>query len=131
MSTDSKKSILKYNTNTINNNNLTKNNESTMETNQEMNFKPEIEDSVYEQFLERLTISKFKEFSFYCKEKEIENLKHDMKIKKSVFIQIMKTIFPGRTEFMNLYELIFNRFKLLRCKIIYNQKNDNYFINNL
>jgi hypothetical protein len=131
MSTDSKKSILKYNANTINNNNLTKNNESTMETNQEMNFKPEIEDSVYEQFLERLTISKFKEFSFYCKEKEIENLKHDMKIKKSVFIQIMKTIFPGRTEFMNLYELIFNRFKLLRCKIIYNQKNDNYFINNL
>ena len=76
MSTDSKKSILKYNSN--NNINPTKNNESTMETLQEMNFKPEIEDSVYEQFLERLTISKFKEFSNYCKEKEIENLKHDI-----------------------------------------------------
>ena len=54
-----------------------------------------------------------------------------MKIKKSVFIQIMKNVFPGKTEFLPLFEQIFNRFKLLKCKIIYNQKNDNYFINNI
>lgn len=107
------------------------NESSTMETLQEMNPKFDIEDSIYDQFIEQLTISKFKEFSSYCKEKEIENIKHDMKLKKSQFIQIMKNVFPGRSDFFNLFELIFNRFKLLMCKIIYNPKNDNYFINNI
>ena len=126
MSSDSKK------INGRNGNNINQINETTtMETVQEMNPKIEIEDSIYDQFIEQLTIAKFKEFSFYCKEKEIENLRHDMKIKKSVFIQIMKNVFPGKNEFLPLFEQIFNRFKLLKCKIIYNQKNDNYFINNI
>jgi len=107
------------------------NDSSTMETLQEMNPKFDIEDSIYDEFIEKLTISKFKEFSSYCKEKEIENLKHDMKLKKSQFIQIMRNVFPGRPEFFPLFEKIFNRFKLLKCNIIYNQKNDNYFINNI
>ncbi len=126
MSVDSKKSANRnYNIGLIHDS-------STMETLQEMNNqKFEIEDSIYDQFIEQLTISKFKEFSFYCKEKEIENLKHDMKLKKVYFIQIMKTVFPGRNDFFPLFEQIFNRFKLLKCTIIYNQKNDNYFINNI
>ena len=107
------------------------NESSTMETLQEMNQKYDIEDSIYDDFIEKLTISKYKEFSSYCKEKEIENLKHDMKLKKIQFIQIMKNVFPGRVEFFPLFEQIFNRFKLLKCNIIYNQKNDNYFINNI
>ena len=124
MSNDSKKEFFRNNLGLINDS-------STMETLQEMNPKFEIEDSIYDQFIEKLTISKFKEFSFFCKEKEIENLKHDMKLKKSQFIQIMKSVFPGRTDFFPLFEQIFNRFKLLKCKIIYNPKNDNYFINNI
>ena len=124
MSIDSKKEIFRNNIGSINDS-------STMETLQEMNPKFDIEDSIYDQFIEQLTISKFKEFSSYCKEKEIENLKHDMKLKKSQFIQIMKSVFPGRSDFFPLFEQIFNRFKLLRCKIIYNPKNDNYFINNI
>ena len=126
-SLESKKSLFK-----ISNNNIPQVNESsTMETLQEMNPKFDIEDSIYDQFIEQLTITKFKEFSFYCKEKEIENLRHDMKIKKSVFIQIMKNVFPGRNDFFPLFEQLFNRFKLLKCKIIYNQKSDNYFISNI
>ena len=108
------------------------NESSTMETLPEnVYLKCEIDDSIYEQFIEQLTISKFKEFSSQCKEKEIDNNKHDMKLKKYQFIQIMKNVFPGRTEFYPLYEQIFNRFKLLKCKIIYNNNNDNYFINNI
>ena len=125
MSLDPKKGIYR-------NNNIGQiNDSSTMETLQEMNPKFDIEDSIYDEFIEKLTISKFKEFSSYCKEKEIENVKHDMKLKKSQFIQIMRNVFPGRPEFFPLFEKIFNRFKLLKCNIIYNQKNDNYFINNI
>ena len=104
---------------------------STMETLQEMNPKFDIEDSIYDEFIEKLTISKFKEFSSYCKEKEIENLRHNMKLKKNQFIQIMKNVFPGRVEFFPLFEHIFNRFKLLKCKIVYNPISDVYFINNI
>ena len=124
MSTDSKKDIIRSRNNQINDS-------STMETLIENNPKYDIEDSIYDQFIEQLTISKFKEFSAYCKEKEIENLRHDMKLKKYQFIQIMKNVFPGRTYFYPLFEQIFNRFKLLKCKIIYNPKNENYFINNI
>ena len=125
MSLDPKKGIYR-------NNNIGQiNDSSTMETLQEMNPKFDREDSIYDEFIEKLTISKFKEFSSYCKEKEIENVKHDMKLKKSQFIQIMRNVFPGRPEFFPLFEKIFNRFKLLKCNIIYNQKNDNYFINNI
>ena len=124
MSIDSKKEILRNNIGLINDS-------STMETLQEMNPKFDIEDSIYDQFIEKLTISKFKEFSSFCKDKEIENIKHDMKLKKCQFIQIMKSVFPGRSDFFPLFEQIFNRFKLLKCKIIYNPKNDNYFVNNI
>ena len=125
MSLDSKKDIYRYN------NKGMAFDSSTMETLQEMNPKFDIEDSIYDEFIEKLTISKFKEFSLYCKEKEIDNLKHNMKLKKFQFIQIMKNVFPGKVGFFPLFEQIFNRFKLLKCKIIYNPINDNYFINNI
>ena len=108
------------------------NDSSTMETLQENNsLKYNIDDSTYEQFIEKLTIPKFKEFSSLCNEKEIANFRHDLKLKKNQFIQIIKNVFPGHPEFYPLYEQIFNRFRLLKCKIIYNQKNDSYFINNI
>ena len=112
-----------------NNNNISKGNESsTLETYHE---KLDLDDSIYEHFIEELTITKFKQFSYYCKEKEIENLKHDMKLKKIHFFQIMKNVFPGIPEFYPLYEKIFNRFKLLKCKVIYNPLYDNYFLNGI
>ena len=112
-----------------NNFNLSKCNESsTIETFREKN---EIDDSIYEQFIEQLTITKFNKFSNYCKEKEIDNLKHNMKLRKFQFFTIMKNVFPDSVEFLPLYEKIFNRFKLLKCKIIYNPLYDNYFINNI
>ena len=104
------------------------NDSSTIET---LPKKIELDESLYEHFLERLTISKFNQFSRYCKEKEIENLKHDMKLRKSQFMQIMKTVFPGSPEFYPLYEKIFHRFRLLKCKITYNSLYDNYFINSI
>ena len=108
------------------NNNLSKINESsTLETLQE---KIDLDDSIYEHFIEELTISKFNLFSNYCKEKEIENLKHDMKLKKYNFFQIMKNVFPGKFEFYPLYDKIFNRFKLLKCKIIYNPIYESHFL---
>ena len=124
MSVDSKKNILYRN-----NFNLSKNNDSsTLETLQE---KVDLDDSIYEHFIEELTINKFNLFSNYCKEKEIENLKHDMKLRKIQFFQIMRNVFPGKVEFYPLYEKIFNRFKLLKCKIVYNPQYDNYFITNI
>jgi hypothetical protein len=43
----------------------------------------------------------------------------------------MKNVFPGIPEFYPLYEKIFNRFKLLKCKVIYNPLYDNYFLNGI
>ena len=88
MSTELKKPVYQNNIS-----NISKINESsTIET---LPKKAELDDSLYEHFLEKLTISKFNQFSRYCKEKEIENLKHDMKLRKSQFMQIMKNVFPG------------------------------------
>ena len=124
MSIESKKNAYSRN-----NYNLSKNNESTsLDSLQE---KIEIDDLVYEHFIDELTLFKFNLFSSFCKEKEIDNLKHDMKLKKFQFIQIMKNVFPGITKYYPLYEKIFNRFKLLKCKILYNPLYDNYFINGI
>ena len=123
MSVESKKNVYQ------NNFNQSKNNDSsTIETLPE---RMDIDDSIYEHFIEELTIAKFNLFSNYCKEKEIENVKHDMKLRKYHFFQIMKNVFPKKVEFYPLYEKIFNRFKLLKCKIVYNPLYDNYFINSI
>ena len=104
---------------------------STNESKIDPSPKPEISDVIYDNFIQMLTINKFKEFSYHCKEKEIDNIKHDMKLKKSQFLQIMKTTFPGYTEFQPLYEILFNRFKVLKAKIVHNQRQDSYFIYNI
>ena len=95
--------------------------------------KIELDDSVYDEFIQLLTISKFKEFAENCKQKEIENSKHDMHLKKSHFIQVMKNSFPTNNEkFIKLYEKIFNRFKIFKAEINHNHKiENNYFINRI
>ena len=96
------------------------------------NDKIEIDDSAYDEFIQLLTISKFKEFAENCKIREIENTKHDMRLKKNQFIQIMKNSFPNNEKFIKLYEKIFNRFKLLKVEINHNHKiENNYFINRI
>ena len=107
------------------------------ETKVEINFnqnneKIELDDSVYDEFIQLLTISKFKEFAENCKLKEIENSKHDMHLKKKDFIQVMKNSFPNNEKFIKLYEKIFNRFKILKAEINHNHKiENNYFINRI
>ena len=97
-----------------------------------INDKIDIDDSVYDEFIQLLTISKFKEFAENCKLKEIENTKHDMRLKKNHFIQVMKNSFPNNEKFVKLYEKIFNRFKLLKVEINHNHKiENNYFINRI
>ena len=92
----------------------------------------EIEDSIYDEFIQLLTISKFKEFAENCKLREIENSKHDMHLKKSHFIQVMKNSFPNNEKFIKLFEKLFNRFKLLKVEINHNHKiENNYFINRI
>ena len=67
---------------------------------------PEIDNSkIYDEFIQYLTISKFKEFAENCKKREIENIKHDMRLKKSQFIQIMKSSFLSSDKFFNFKEV--------------------------
>ena len=92
----------------------------------------EIDESVCDEFIQHLTISKFKEFADICKQKEIENIKHDMLLKKSQFMQIMKMTFPNNNEsLIKLYEQIFNRFKIIKAEITPNHKSENYFISKI
>ena len=93
----------------------------------------DLDDSVYDEFIQLLTISKFKEFAENCKQREIENSKHDMRLKKNHFFQVMKSSFPtNNDQFIKLYEKIFNRFKILKAEINHNHKiENNYFINRI
>lgn len=98
----------------------------------QINEKMELDDSVYDEFIQLLTITKFKEFAENCKIREIENSKHDMHLKKKDFIQVMKNSFPNNEKFIKLYEKIFNRFRLLKAEINHDHKiENNYFINRI
>ena len=91
-----------------------------------------IEQNIYDDFIQYLTITKFKEFAENCKQREIENTKHDMRLKKSQFIQIMKSSFFSSDKFIKLYEKIFNRFKLLKAEVNRDHKIENsYFISRI
>lgn len=95
-------------------------------------YESEIDESIYDEFIQYLTISKFKDFAEHCKQKEIENFKHDMCLKKSQFIQIMKISFISGDKFTKLYEKIFNRFKILKAEINRDHKIENsYFISKI
>ena len=90
------------------------------------------ESKIYDEFIQYLTISKFKEFAENCKKKEMENIKHDMRLKKNQFIQIMKSSFLPDDKFTKLYEKIFNRFKLLKAEVNRDHKIENsYFISRI
>ena len=91
-----------------------------------------IDQNIYDEFIQYLTISKFKEFAENCKQREIENTKHDMRLKKSQFIQVMKSSFLSSDKFTKLYEKIFNRFKLLKAEVNRDHKIENsYFISRI
>ena len=81
-------------------------------------YKQILPDEIYEEFIEILTIEKLHEFFECTKQKEMENLKHTMKLKKNQFIQIMKFVFIANNENFNLlYEFIFNRFKIFKAEL--------------
>ena len=84
-----------------------------------------IDQKIYDEFIQYLTISKFKDFAENCKQREIENTKHDMRLKKSQFIQVMKSSFLSSDKFTKLYEKIFNRFKLLKAEVNRDHKIEN------
>ena len=91
-----------------------------------------IDPNTYDEFIQYLTITKFKEFAENCKQREIENTKHDMRLKKSQFIQVMKSSFLSSEKFTKLYEKIFNRFKLLKAEVNKDHKIENsYFISRI
>ena len=100
---------------------------------QTINEESEIIDPIiFDEFIQYLTIAKFKEFAENCKEKEMENTKHDMHLKKNQFIQIMKNSFLPDDKFTKLYEKIFNRFKILKAEVNRDHKIDNsYFISRI
>ena len=88
-----------------------------------------LSDKIYSNFLKMLTVSKIKEFTENCKQKEIDSQKRNMRLKKNTFIQIMKSTFSQEEIYSNLYEQIFNRFKVYKAEIrCHNHKNDNYFL---
>ena len=90
------------------------------------------ESKLYDEFIQYLTISKFKDFAENCKKREMENIKHDMRLKKNQFIQIMKSSFLSDDKFTKLYEKIFNRFKLLKAEVNRDHKIENsYFISRI
>ena len=90
------------------------------------------ESKIYDEFIQCLTISKFKEFAEKCKIKEMENIKHDMHLKKTQFIQIIKSSFFSSDKFTKLYEKIFNRFKILKAEVNKDHKIENsYFISRI
>ena len=81
-------------------------------------YKQNIPDEIYEEFICLLTIDKLHEFFEFTKQKEMENLKHTMKLKKYQYFQIMKYIFISNNENFNLlYDLIFNRFKIYKAEL--------------
>ena len=100
---------------------------------QTINEESEIIDPIiFDEFIQYLTIAKFKEFAENCKEREMENTKHDMHLKKNQFIQIMKNSFLPDDKFTKLYEKIFNRFKILKAEVNRDHKIDNsYFISRI
>ena len=88
-----------------------------------------LEDIYYSNFQKMLTVSKIKEFTDHCKQKEIDSIKRNMRLKKPIFFQIMKITFPSEEDFSPLFEQIFNRFKVFKAEIrCQNHKNDNYFL---
>ena len=93
-----------------------------------INISVPLKDSLYTEFLRQLTVSKVLEFTELCKQREIESLKRNMKLKKNAFLNIMRTCFPEEDYFDPLFEQIFNRFKIIKAEIRSPNRKDNYFL---
>ena len=99
--------------------------------NEEIELKP-LKDFFYLEFLKNLTVSKVLQFTEFCKQKQLESLKRNMKLKKSVFINLMKKTFLFKEDtFDLLYEQIFNRFKVFKAELTCINRKDNYFLNKI
>ena len=99
--------------------------------NEEIESKP-LKDFFYLEFLKNLTVSKVLEFTEYCKQKQLESLKKNMKMKKNIFMNLMKKTFLFKDDtFDLLYEQIFNRFKIFKAELTCINKKDNYFLNKI
>ena len=84
------------------------------------------------EFIRNLTVSKVYEFMENCKIKQLESLKRNMKLKKTSFINLMIKTFLLKGEiFEQLYEQIFNRFKIYKAELTCINKKDNYFLNKI
>ena len=93
-----------------------------------INISVPLKDSLYTEFLRQLTVSKVLEFTELCKQREIESLKRNMKLKKNAFLNIIRTCFPEEDYFDPLFEQIFNRFKIIKAEIRSPNRKDNYFL---
>ena len=93
-----------------------------------INISVPLKESLYSEFLRQLTVSKVLQFTELCKQKELESLKRNMKLKKNAFLNIMRTCFPEEDYFDPLFEQIFNRFKIIKAEIRSPNKKDNYFL---
>ena len=93
-----------------------------------INISVPLKDSLYTEFLRQLTVSKVLEFTELCKQREIESLKRNMKMKKNAFLNIMRVCFPEEDYFDPLFEQIFNRFKIIKAEIRSPNRKDNYFL---
>ena len=92
----------------------------------------QIKDIYIIEFLRHLTVSKVYEFMENCKIKQLESLKRNMKLKKTSFINLMIKTFLLKGEiFEQLYEQIFNRFKIYKAELTCINKKDNYFLNKI
>ena len=93
-----------------------------------INISVPLKESLYSEFLRQLTVSKVLQFTELCKQKEIESLKRNMKMKKNAFLNIMRVCFPEEDYFDPLFEQIFNRFKIVKAELHCPNKKDNYFL---
>lgn len=92
-----------------------------------------IKDYQYEEFLSLLSRKTIQHLSEECKQKHIntKRIRKDIKLTKRVFIIIMQSTFSFKTLY-SIYELIFARFKIIKCQLKNpNQNNDTFFIHNL
>lgn len=88
----------------------------------------------YEEFRSLLSIETIKQLSEECQQKHIntKGIKKDIKLPKKTFIPIMQSIFSNAKHIYPIYELLFNRFKTIKCQLKNLNKNYNsFFIHNI
>ena len=86
--------------------------------------KSNLKDAVFDDFIRMLSIEKIIALSNKLKDADINGC-----VSHKKFLISMQEIFDNSHIFTLLYELIFHRFKVIKCGLI-NQK-ENYFVSNI